>query len=339
MKEIKLATKKILNIVLLVGGASTEREVSKLSSRAIYNSLKNLGYHVALIDPAYGMNQPESADHFFEQGEKFEISAANYFKCLERSEFKNADLCFIGLHGRWGEDGAIQSLLEMIQLPYTGSKSLASSVSMDKDYSKIILKDHGVEVADGFLLKKNFDIEEVKLKVNQKIGYPVVVKPNDQGSTFGLTVCKEESQLQKAIELSFKLSESTLIEKFIEGREMTVSIVGDEVFPVLEIVPSHDLYDYECKYTKGLSQYFVPADIPEFASEKMKEATRTAFNALRCEGYARVDFRLTKEFKSYFLELNSLPGMTETSLVPKSAKAAGYSFDELIDKIIQLALC
>ncbi len=336
MKEIKLASKK-LKVVLLVGGASTEREVSKLSSRAIYSALKNLGHDVALIDPAYGMNQPELTEDFFKTGEMFEISPANYFKCLERKEFRNVDLAFIGLHGRWGEDGAIQSLLEMIELPYTGSGVLASSVSMDKDYTKIILKEHGVNVADGLLIKKNFLLDEVKKKA-RNFSYPIVVKPNDQGSTFGLTVCREESQLEAAIHLSFKYSNSTLIEKFIEGREMTVSIVGDEVLPVIEIVPSHELYDYECKYTKGMSQYFVPADIPELVAKKMQEETRIAFNALRCEGYARVDFRLTNDFKTYCLELNSLPGMTETSLVPKAAKAAGYSFDALIEKIIYLSL-
>lgn len=336
-KEINLADKK-LKIVLLVGGASAEREVSKLSSKSIYKSLLNLGHEVSLIDPAFGWIQPDSADDFFKPGGQFEISPQNYFKCLERKEFKNADLAFIGLHGKWGEDGAIQSLLEMINLRYTGSGVLSSSVSMDKDYSKIILKDHGVEVAEGILLKKNYSIDEVKRKINEQINYPLVVKPNDQGSTFGLTICNDESQLADAIALSFNYSESTLIEKFIEGREMTVAIVGEEVFPVIEIVPSHELYDYECKYTKGMSQYFVPADIPEFAAKKMQEDTLAAFKALRCEGYARVDFRLTKDFKSYCLELNSLPGMTETSLVPKAAKAAGYSFDELIDKIINHSL-
>lgn len=329
---------KKLKIVLLVGGVSAEREVSKLSSKSIYKSLMNLGHDVSLIDPAYGWIQPESAEDFFKPGEQFEISPQNYFKCLERKEFKNADLAFIGLHGKWGEDGAIQSLLEMINLRYTGSGVLSSSVSMDKDYSKIILKDHGVDVAEGIILKEKFSIDEVKRKIGVQIKYPLVVKPNDQGSTFGLTVCSDESQLEDAINLSFKYSNSTLIEKFIEGREMTVSIIGDEILPVVEIVPSHELYDYECKYTKGMSQYFVPADIPESAAKKMQEDTLTAFKALRCEGYARVDFRLTKEFKTFCLELNSLPGMTETSLVPKAALAAGYSFDELIDKIIQLSL-
>jgi D-alanine-D-alanine ligase len=170
------------------------------------------------------------------------------------------------------------------------------------------------------------------------LGFPCVIKPNDQGSTVGLTICKKKDQIEEALKLSFKFSDKALIEKYIPGRELTVAILEKEPLPVLEIKPKHGVYDYECKYTSGMSEYEVPAEIPDKIKKKLQAQALLAFNSLGCEGYARIDFRVTKKYEIYCLEVNSLPGMTATSLVPKMAKAAGISFHELLDRIMRAAL-
>ena len=329
---------KKLNVALLVGGASAEREVSKRSSQAIYASLVELGYSVKLIDPGYGINQPEQPEDFFSDKDFFPISARNYLEAVNSHLFDDVDVAFLGLHGEWGEDGIIQSLLELRKIKYTGSNVLASSLTMNKMMSKIVMRDHGIFVPDGFVIEKNYSEEAVLQKIKSEFNFPLIVKPNDQGSTFGLTVCEKEEDLQKAIALSFEYSDKTLIEEFIPGRELTVGILADKVLPVLEIKPKHTLYDYECKYTKGMSEYIVPAEIPEETAKQIQEQTERAFVSLGCSGYARADFRLNDAGHFFCLEVNSLPGMTATSLLPKAAKAVGISFTQLVEKIVNLAL-
>ncbi|MCK9209485.1 MAG: D-alanine--D-alanine ligase [Ignavibacteriaceae bacterium] len=330
--------KNKLNIALIVGGASAEREVSKHSSISIYNSLLELGYSVTLIDPGYGLNQPKQPQDFFSEKDLFPISARNYLEAVNSSLFDNIDVAFLGLHGEWGEDGIIQSLFELRNIKYTGSDVLASSLTMDKMMSKIVMRDHNISVPDGFVIDKKYSYETILQKIKNDFKFPLIVKPNDQGSTFGLTVCEKEEDIKDALVLSFKYSDKTLIEEFIPGRELTVGILADEVFPVLEIRPKHKLYDYECKYTKGMSEYIVPAELPEQLAEQIKEQAQRAFISLGCRGYARVDFRLNDGGKFYCLEVNSLPGMTATSLLPKAAKAVGISFTQLVEKIVNLAL-
>ncbi len=329
-----------IKIGLLVGGSSSEREVSKLSSKAIYNALTTLGYQVELIDPAYGKNQPTNVDDFFLAGENFsEVKTKNYLEALSLNIFNEIDLAFIGLHGKWGEDGTIQSLLEMRGVKYTGSGVLASALAMDKEMAKIIFRDHGVSVPEDFvILKKEYQLLKVVEKITSSFNFPVVVKPNDEGSSVAIEVCNNIQELEKCLENAFLYSEKVLIEQFIPGREMTVGIIEDTVLPVLEIKPKHFIYDYECKYTKGMSDYYVPADIPEYISQELRRLTKITFDCIECKGYARTDFRLTEENKIYCLEINTLPGMTATSLIPKMAKAVGISFEELCDRIVKLSL-
>jgi len=168
--------------------------------------------------------------------------------------------------------------------------------------------------------------------------FPVVIKPNDQGSTIGLTVVKDESELDDAIELARQFANVVLIEEFIVGKEITVTVIGDKAYPIVEIVPSHGLYDYECKYNKGMTEYFCPANIDKDLTKAIQESALKIHKLLGCRHYSRVDFRLDKNGRAWFLELNTLPGMTETSLVPKAAKASGLSFPELIQTIINEAL-
>lgn len=331
--------KSKLNIILLVGGTSTERYISKLSSKSIYNALKNLGHNVTLLDPAYGENQPTDPEKFFDENDFGEISNSNYIKCFNRKEFDTADLVFIGLHGKWGEDGTVQAILDLKGIKYTGSKTLASAVTMDKILSKILFDEYKIPTPKWFSFRNSeMTFEDVVSKIETEIGYPAIIKPNDQGSTVGLSICRNKDDIKNALSLAKDYSEKVLVEEFIAGRELTVGIVGDIALPVLEIKPKHEIYDYECKYTSGMSEYIVPADIPEHISNVLKKTSLQAFKALECDGYARIDFRLSPENKFYLLEINTLPGMTSLSLVPKMAKAVGMSFEELIDKIIQLSL-
>ncbi len=330
---------KDINVVLLVGGTSPEREVSKSSSLSIYKALINLGYRVNVIDPAYGKNQPENIDNFFAENDFSPVNNRNYVETLNSNLFNNADIVFLGLHGKWGEDGTIQSLLELRGIKYTGSNILSSAISMDKITSKILFQHFGVSTPKWIALNSNsINVSRLKNDVNDKFGYPCVVKPNDQGSTVGLTICKSDIELDKALNIASKFSDKILIEEFIPGHEVTVGILDNLAFPPLEIKPKHGIYDYECKYTHGMSEYEVPANFPDSVNAELQSQALKAFNAVECNAYARIDFRVSNDYKIYCLEVNSLPGMTSTSLVPKMAKSVGISFENLIDKIIKLSL-
>ncbi|MCH7773439.1 MAG: D-alanine--D-alanine ligase [Bacteroidetes bacterium] len=248
------------------------------------------------------------------------------------------DLVFLALHGKWGEDGIIQSLLELKGVKYTGSCVLSSTIAMDKNFSKTIFQKNNVNTPSWFTINKKFNRDEVVSTIKLKFGYPVIIKPNDQGSTVGLSIVKNDEEIFKAIEAAFQYSVLTMIEEYIPGREMTVAILEDKPLPVLEIIPNSGFYDYKSKYTSGLSEYIVPADVSEDVFEKMQQQAITAFRSLRCKVYGRVDFRLNDENIPFCLEVNTLPGMTETSLVPKMAYAVGLSFEELIDRIIRNSL-
>jgi D-alanine-D-alanine ligase len=326
-------------IALLLGGTSPERVVSKHSAESIYNAVKTLGYECKLINPAYGVFQPEKIEDFFTDEDQLQISNRNYIEAVNSKLFDDIDLAFIGLHGKWGEDGIIQSLLELRGIKYTGSKVLSSSISMDKSMSKILFQHYGVQTPNWFSIDKNHsNSESVIERIESEFGFPAVIKPNDQGSTVGLTVCKNSSEVNHALELSFRFSGKTIIEEYIPGKELTVAILEDKALPVLEIKPKSGLYDYASKYTSGMSEYIVPAEIPAEVAEKMQEQALLAFNALGCEVYARADFRMNNKFETFCLEVNTLPGMTATSLVPKMAKAVGISFEQLIERIIHLSL-
>jgi len=227
-----------------------------------------------------------------------------------------------------GENGRIQGMLESLGIRYSGSDALSSAMCMDKHISKLLVKDIGIRTPKWSQLRKD-DIDSLP-----KITYPCVVKPNSEGSTIGLTIVKKESKLKDAMKLAFHYDDEILIEDYIGGKELTVSIVGNDVLPIVEIQPTHSVYDYECKYTKGLTKYICPADLPKDLTEKIQKKSLKIFKLLKCRHYGRVDFRLDENNQCWFLEVNTLPGMTETSLLPKSASAGGMSFDQLIQEII-----
>ena len=327
-------------VALLVGGTSPEREVSKMSGKGVLSALNALQYPTVIIDPAYGLNQPKEEEKFFLEKNYTEISNRNCIDAINSNLLDDVDVVFSALHGKWAEDGTIQSLLELRGLKYTGSKVLASALAMDKEISKVIFNQAGVQTPEWFTVKnRSFEPILIADQINQEIGgFPCIIKPNDQGSTVGLKFVKDESEVEEGIIIAQQFSTKALIEKYIPGREITAAILINEALPVLEIVPKSGLYDYKSKYTPGMSEYIVPAKIPEEISTKAQDLALKAFYALGCEGYARIDFRLSNEGELYCLEVNTLPGMTPLSLVPKAAKAVGISFEELIKRIIEQAL-
>jgi len=330
--------KSKIKIALFVGGISSERNVSKASGKAIYGAIKSLGYQCVLIDPAYGINQPKEDENYFDEKDYGEIKLDNFIKTINSDLLNDIDLVFLALHGKYDEDGTIQSMLELRKIKYTGSDVFSSMISMDKAVSKTLFRVNGVNTAEWFCVTKDFNIQEVVNRINEELGLPCVIKPNDQGSTVGLTIVKNDSEINEALKLALQFSELALIEKYIPGREMTVAVLDDESLPVLEIIPKSGFYDYKSKYTSGMSEYIVPAKIPEDVFLNIQQQALMAFKSLRCKVYARVDFRLNEENEAYCLEVNTLPGMTSTSLVPKMAKVVGISFEDLIDKIIRISL-
>lgn len=330
--------KNNIKIAILIGGASTERPVSKQSGKAIYEAVNNLGYSVKLIDPAYGLNQPSNLSDYFSDCEYSSISKSNYLKTFNSNLFDEVDLVIIALHGKWGEDGTIQSLLELKNIKYTGSGVLGSSLSMDKAKSKAMFIHSNVLTPKWLEINKNISLTELDNKIISQIKYPCIVKPNDQGSTIGLTKCNSKIDLEEALNLGFQFSNSLLVEEFIDGREITVGILNNLTLPVLEIIPQKELYDYECKYSDGMSNYIVPAVISKELERDLRIQAKLAFDSLGCSNYARVDFRIDKNNKPFCLEVNSLPGMTSHSLLPKMAEAQGINFEKLIEMIINSAL-
>jgi D-alanine-D-alanine ligase len=210
---------------------------------------------------------------------------------------------------------------------------------MNKGQAKIIYENNGVIVPRGFnVFKDSFDYKTDKNWIIKDFSFPVIVKPNDEGSTFGLTLVEKEDQFEESFNFAFKYSDNVLIEEYIPGRELTVGVVDGTALPVLEIRPKHGLYDFECKYASGMSEYIVPAPLDEELANFIQEQTLLAYNSLGCKGYARVDFRLSPENKPYCLEVNALPGMTATSLLPKMAKVNGISYGELVDTIVRISI-
>ena len=333
-----------LKVAVLLGGTSAERDVSLITGQEVAKAIRENGHQVMAVDCAFGdaliedwekdINEVIRVEHSDIEKQKQELDR-NTLKTIELLLREKVQVVFIALHGGYGENGQIQDLLDLVKIPYTGSAGLASGMGMDKHISKILFEKAGVPTAPWVRITagKKFSPDELTT-----LGFPLVIKPNDQGSTVGLTIVKEPSQLKTAIEKAYKFSQTVLAEKFIAGREMTVAILDQDPLPVIEIIPEHGIYDYECKYQKGKSQYIVPAKIPPTITKRLQSLALLAYQALGCRHYARVDFRLSEEQQPYCLEVNTLPGMTATSLVPKAAKAVGINFNQLVERILQLAI-
>jgi D-alanine-D-alanine ligase len=339
-------------VTLFLGGTSSERDVSLASGVRIAAALREQGYQVRAVDPAIAPLTLEDEKAILAGGVKTAPPSEDELRRMARESLpklvKNipspteADVVFLGLHGGYGEDGTIQALLDVVGVPYTGSGHLASAIAMDKDVSKHLFVNARVPTARWFLLT-DAERQAGRLGASVKaalkeLGVPLIVKPSKQGSTVGLSVVKQESELKGAIDEAFRFDDEVLVEEFIPGRELTVSILGGEPLPVGEIIPKHEIYDYECKYTPGLAVEEFPAKLSRAETDRVQELARRAFTALKLRGCARIDFRMSPSGEFYCLEANTLPGMTGTSLVPQAAAAAGVTFPELCDRIVRLAL-
>jgi D-alanine-D-alanine ligase len=338
-----------LKVLVLMGGVSAERDVSLASGEAIVKALKSAGHKVIALDTAQGQKLLPDTGKYIPEGVKAEPpdmvelekkGKELALKAIDSFDFSEVDVVFLALHGGQGEDGTIQALLDLTGKPYTGSGVLASALAMNKAMSKRIFEREGILTPDWFLVENSdlSDLSRIGNQIEKGLGFPCVVKPNDQGSTVGLSIVNEKTELKKAFDFAQKYSAEFLIEKYISGRELTVGILGDQALPVIEIIPEHGIYDYECKYTHGKSNYICPAKISEEKAKEIQAIALKAFKALGCGGYARVDFRYAEDDRFYCLEVNTLPGMTATSLVPKAAKAVGIDFSDLVDRIAKLAL-
>jgi D-alanine-D-alanine ligase len=334
-------------VTLFLGGTSSERDVSLASGVRIAAALRERGYEVRTVDPAVGPLSAEEEKKVLAGGVKTAPPSEDELRKMARESLpklvknipspEQADVVFLGLHGGYGEDGTIQALLDVVGVPYTGSGHLASAIAMDKDVSKHLFRNAEVPTARWVLLRGSARARESE-KAIKALGMPLIVKPSKQGSTVGLSIVKKESELTAAITEAFRFDDEVLVEEFIPGRELTVSILGGEALPVGEIIPKHEIYDYECKYTPGMAVEEFPAKLSRAETDRVQELARRAFAALKLRGCARIDFRMTPEGEFYCLEANTLPGMTGTSLVPQAAAAAGVTFPELCDRIVRLAL-
>jgi D-alanine-D-alanine ligase len=302
--------KKDVRIGVLSGGISSEREISLKTGTEIFHALVESGYRTRFID----------------------------FQCENFEEIKEIDVAFLALHGRFGEDGTIQGLLELLKIPYTGSGVLSSSLSMDKIYSKKIFEFEKIPTAPFIevISDKKIDLKKIMDETFKRIGFPVIVKPSREGSTIGIKVIDDPEELENGLDYALKYDSRVLIEKFIKGRLLTVSMIGNRpiVLPMIEIKPKNGFYDYEAKYNSTATQYISPVPIDKSMFEYINKIALKCHEVLCCSGISRVDLILGQDDVPYVLELNTMPGMTKTSLVPKAAEAAGLCFSDLIEIIL-----
>ncbi|MFZ2356539.1 MAG: D-alanine--D-alanine ligase [Candidatus Omnitrophota bacterium] len=305
--------KKFGRVGVLMGGPSTEREVSLKSGKSVYEALKQASLDTVSID----------------------IVTDNVDEDIKLISSYDLDCAFLALHGRFGEDGTIQEILDYLGIPYTGSGAMASRLSMDKVISRKVLEVYGLAVPKYKVIKKDLYNKNDQLRNN--FVFPMVAKPATHGSSIGLSIIDKPEELIGSIDLAFKYDDTIVLEEFIAGRELTVGILDNKALPVVEIIPRNRFFDYEAKYHQGMTEYRVPASIDETVVKKVQAAALKTHQLLGCFGCSRVDIILGKDNSPYVLELNSIPGFTPTSLLPKAAKSAGIEFNELCLRLIELA--
>ena len=320
MKGVDVTERKPLTrskIGVLMGGQSSEREVSLKTGEAVYRSLVRSGYDAVAIDVS-----------------------TNLSNVLAEQAI---EIAFLALHGPGGEDGAIQGFLETLGIPYTGSGVRASAIGMHKVVTKTALEAQGIPVPRGTVVWRGTAPTLNRTLTSCKLKLPIVVKPASQGSTIGVTIVRKPSQWKEALRVAHRYDEEAMVEAFIPGHEVTLSLLGNADgtvtgLPAVEIVAPDGFYDFSAKYEKGRTQYLCPAPLSAAVSREIKALAIRTYQALGCNGAARVDFRITPKGKPYVLEINTVPGMTETSLLPMAAGKAGLSYDALTERILQSAL-
>lgn len=298
-----------LRVLVLKGGWSAERPVSLKSGEAVEKALSEAGYRTSSLDPA-------------DPG----------FVSTMIKKRRAIDVVFNALHGAGGEDGRIQGFLEVLELPYTGSGVMASAICMNKNVAKELFTVHGIPTP-----RYQIAVQGQPVKVDMK--GPVVVKPCEGGSTIGVTVVRQEKALAAALRLAWRYDAEALIEEYIPGQELTVSVLNGQALPVMEIVPANDFYDFEAKYTPGMSQHLIPPLVSTRIQVEAQRMAVRAHRALRCAGATRTDFRVHGKTKGLFaMEVNTSPGCTATSLLPEAARAAGVSFPQLVGQLVEEAM-
>jgi D-alanine-D-alanine ligase len=293
-----------------MGGPSSERDISLKSGKAVYETLRSAGEDAVSID----------------------IKTDGIKDNIRLIKSSRIDCAFIALHGRFGEDGQIQEILESLKIPYTGSGVLASKLAMDKVYSRRIFEVNGLKVPRYRVL--NAVSYNLNCRPAHNLSFPLVVKPATHGSSIGLSIVDRSQDLDAAVALAFKFDDRVLIEEFIKGRELTVGILDDSPLPVIEIVPKKRFFDFEAKYQPGMTEYIVPAQLEKNTAERTRAVARQAHRLLGCVGCSRIDMILTADNKVYILEVNTIPGLTSTSLLPKAAKCIGIEFAGLCLKLL-----
>ena len=292
-------------VAVLLGGKSAEREVSLKSGAMVLKALRSKGVDAHPFDP-------KDKD----------------FATLEKERFERV---FIALHGRFGEDGTVQGILEWLGIPYTGSGVLASALAMDKLRTKRIWSAEGLPTAPHAVLTSESNLKAV----SKKLGLPIFVKPAREGSSVGMTKVKRAGDLEEAFALAVNYDPVVIAEKFIDGPELTVSILGQEVLPIIRIETPREFYDYEAKYIANDTRYLIPCGLPKPKEKQIQAMCLKAFQALGCRGWGRVDLMLDRRGKPYLLEINTSPGMTDHSLVPMAARAVGINYEDLCVKILE----
>ncbi|MBN6076815.1 D-alanine--D-alanine ligase [Aggregatibacter actinomycetemcomitans] len=304
-------TLKQEKIAVLLGGTSAEREVSLNSGEAVLNALRKQGYDAHPIDP-----------------KTFPVAT------LKAQGF---DRVFNILHGRGGEDGTMQGLLEQIGIPYTGCGVMTSALTMDKMRTKMLWKAFGLPVAEMEIVTTENGVNLNPESVVKKLGLPLMVKPSLEGSSVGLTKVKSVDELESAVAFALKFDNTVLIEEWLAGDEFTVPVLDNEVLPSIKIVPEGEFYDYDAKYISDNTQYFCPAGLTEEREQELRRLVKQAYDVVGCRGWSRIDVMTDAEGKFRLVEVNTNPGMTSHSLFPKSAATVGYSFEQLVEKILELS--
>ena len=345
-----------MNIVVLAGGLSTERDVSVVSGMMVTRALRRSGHRVVLLDVFMGYEQDEcDIEALFEQGYDFtqsfgvgeSIPELDKIKALRRDHSdrflgenveqicRYADICFLALHGGDGENGKIQATFDLLGIKYTGTGYLGSAVAMNKGITKSIFLNHNVNTPAG----ECFVAEDMQTgKIDEWKSFPCVVKPCSGGSSVGVSIAEDKDNFLKARKEAFKYEAEVLVEHYVKGREFSVGVIDGKALPIIEIIPKCGFYDYVNKYQEGRTQEVCPAQLDEKTTALIQREAEKAYKVLHLEAYARIDFLLDADGNTYALEANTLPGMTSASLIPQEAYAAGLSYEELCNKIIEVSL-
>lgn len=329
--------RKKVRVAVLCGGPSNERDVSLKSGEQVIKSLPRKIYNVSKIEITKGGR--------WLLGKK-SLTLFDPKAGIARNDLKRFDVIFIALHGKFGEDGRVQAILDVLGVPYTGSGTLASALGMHKEKTNEIIQGTGVLVPKfvSFSRHNAKDMRLIRTTVRRDIGYPCVVKPNESGSSVGITIVQNEKGLEEAVHEAFLEDASILIQKYIRGKELTCAVMGNSgttalrALPIVEIIPDGIFFDYNAKYFSKKTREICPANVNKQITREVQELSKIAHQVLGCDGLTRSDFILTPSRGLYFLEINTIPGLTEASLCPKEAKAAGINFGEFLDKQVKLAL-